>query len=293
MYSITTEQQQFLTYILADEAEGTRLKVVPERGGIITQWFVGGENLLYMDEERFADPAMSVRGGVPILFPICGNLPDDSYRLHDQTFHLKQHGFARTLPWQVDDAASTASAEGASLVLSLQSSDETRSHYPFEFKLVFTYQLQGRSLIIHQQVINQGDEPLPFSLGLHPYFAVADKSQLQFQIPATELIDQINRTSHPFQNQFDFAQDEIDVIFPDLSSQQATVVDPNAQTQLTFEADPYFSAMVFWTVKGKDYYCLEPWSAPRNSLNTGDRLTLLPPQSDLETTFSLHLNPLR
>ncbi|NEP44786.1 MAG: hypothetical protein F6K35_38455 [Okeania sp. SIO2H7] len=35
--------------------------------------------------------------------------------------------------------------------------------------------------------------------------------------------------------------------------------------------------MVFWTVKGKDYFCLEPWTYPINSLNMGDRLLDLEP----------------
>jgi len=27
-----------------------------------------------MDTERFKDPTLSVQGGIPLLFPICGNL---------------------------------------------------------------------------------------------------------------------------------------------------------------------------------------------------------------------------
>jgi galactose mutarotase-like enzyme len=34
---------------------------------------------------------------------------------------------------------------------------------------------------------------------------------------------------------------------------------------------------VVWTVQGKDYVCLEPWTAPANALNTGESLIFLEP----------------
>jgi galactose mutarotase-like enzyme len=56
---------------------GDRLRVVPERGGIVTEWLCNGREILYFDQTRYADPKQSIRGGVPVLFPICGNLPCD------------------------------------------------------------------------------------------------------------------------------------------------------------------------------------------------------------------------
>jgi len=32
--------------------------------------------------------------------------------------------------------------------------------------------------------------------------------------------------------------------------------------KLTLEYDDHYSTLVFWTVKGKDFYCLEPWAPP-------------------------------
>ncbi|MEL0171832.1 MAG: galactose mutarotase, partial [Synechococcus sp.] len=67
---------------------------------------VQGREIIYLDLERFLTPGQSVRGGAPILFPICGNLPGDSLPLPDgRTATLKQHGFARDLPWQLSALA--------------------------------------------------------------------------------------------------------------------------------------------------------------------------------------------
>ncbi|WP_088892922.1 aldose epimerase [Leptolyngbya ohadii] len=278
------KQRQFSTWILTAEDHPARLEVVPDRGGIITRWQVQGQDVLYLDETRFADPNLSVRGGIPILFPICGNLPNNTYSYQGKSYSLKQHGFARDLPWEVV-SGSNASPDSIQLVLS--SSEITRSQYPFDFELCFTYRLLPNRLRIEQQVTNRSAEPMPFSIGFHPYFPVADKTQLQFEIPADQYQDQPAQTVHSFTGQFDFDRDEIDVAFRPVSRNFARVTDLARNLELTLSYESLFSTLVFWTVKGKDYYCLEPWSAPRNALNTGDSLTQLPPGEEIRTAIEL------
>jgi galactose mutarotase-like enzyme len=287
VFAIAINQNQYKTYILSDQLAQTRLEVVPERGGIITAWSVRGQEMLYLDAARFADPTLSVRGGIPILFPICGNLPDNTYQFDEQPYSLKQHGFARDLPWDVTDRTTQ---EQVSITLSLQSNEQTRSLYPFEFQLNFTYRLQGNSLELDQEFVNLGDRPMPFSTGLHPYFGVTDKRKLQFDIPAAEFQSHKDYAYAAFSNQFDFEQDEIDVIFPQPSRHQASVTDLERGIKLDLDYSALYSKLVFWTLKGKPFYCLEPWSAPRNALNTGDGLTLLPPKQSLKTLVRLTAN---
>jgi galactose mutarotase-like enzyme len=266
----------------------SRLEVVPERGGIITSWQVQNQEILYLDQERFANPQLSVRGGIPILFPICGNLPDNTYTLNDKQYTLKQHGFARDLPWK--STQDQVTPEKASLTLILSSNEQTRAVYPFDFELAFTYQIQGNTLEIKQQYTNLSTEPMPFSTGFHPYFLTVDKNQLKFEIPSQEYQDQITKEIHSFNGDFDFKRDEIDVAFKQLSSQSATVTDHARKLKLTLEYDDTYSTLVFWTVKGKDYYCLEPWSGPRNAINTGEHLTVLEPQASHTATVRLTAN---
>lgn len=65
--------------------------------------------------------------------------------------------------------------------------------------------------------------------------------------------------------------------FKELGSQSASVNDNSRKLTLTLESDNIFSTLVFWTLKGKNFYCLEPWSATRNAINTGENLTILQP----------------
>lgn len=282
--AIAVHERQYKTYLLRDQVSTSQLEVVPERGGIITSWRIQDQEILYLDAERFANPSLSVRGGIPILFPICGNLPENKYTYNGHQYALKQHGFARDLPWEVSQ---TRNQEPVSMTLVLNSSDQTRAVYPFDFQLAFTYQLQGNTLEIHQRYTNHSDEPMPFSSGLHPYFWTPDKTKLKFEIPSSQYTDQRTRTTHHFNGAFDFSSDEIDVAFRQLTARSVTATDSSRKLHLSLNWDDTYSTFVFWTVKGKDYYCLEPWTAPRNALNTGEQLLHLEPGATREAIVQL------
>lgn len=273
MFRVNQESRQYETYILEDSDSQNRVEIVPERGGIVTQWQVQGRELLYLDHERFTHPELTVRGGIPILFPICGNLPGDTYTHNGQPYTLKQHGFARNLPWRVVEQTTDSRA---ALTVELTDNETTHAQYPFAFQVRFTYELAGHTLTIHAQVTNRSAEPLPFALGFHPYFFVpaTAKDQLKINLPGTTLWDHQTRTSQPFRG-FDFSQPEIDIAFRPLTGQVATVTQEHGT--LTLEYDPAFTTLVFWTVAGKDFYCLEPWTAPRYALTAGDDLIRLAP----------------
>ena len=248
---------QTSVYWLKDSDADSSIAMLPDRGGILAEWVYQGKNIFYLDWERYQDPKMSIRGGNPILFPICGNLPDNQYTENGISYNLGQHGFARNMVWTVTD---TGTDDDASITLGLGHTPETLVVYPFEFDLRYTYKLKANVLVIDTAFTNLSDRPMPFSAGFHPYFAASDKSKLKFEIPAkTAIVDQKTQTKQPFNNTFDFA------------------IDQAAKTKLTLQYDKEYSTLVFWTLKDKDFYCLEPWSAPRNAMNTGNHLLSLAP----------------
>jgi galactose mutarotase-like enzyme len=287
MFAIAVKQEQYRTYILSDQTSLARLEIVPERGGIVTRWAIQGQEILYLDQERFQYPTLSVRGGIPILFPICGNLPNNQYTHNQKSYTLPQHGFAREMPWQVIDQNTDS---GASLTLRLTSNSATKKVYPFDFEVDFIYQLQGDHLSITQRYTNLSSEKMPFSTGLHPYFWVKDKSQLSFDIPANILQDHKTLEIKPFNGTFDLRQPEIDAAFKQISRQSASFSDRQRNLTLNLEYSDLYGTLVFWTLQDKDYICLEPWTAPRNALNTGEGLIHLAPQQIIETVVTIRAN---
>lgn len=101
-------------------------------------------------------------GRAPVLFPVVGQLLDGKYSYNGREYELAKHGFARrsvfTFKEQRDD----------SMTFSLASSDATRKSYPFEFELLITYSVSGRTLTCTSTVINKTDGEMYFSVGAHP-----------------------------------------------------------------------------------------------------------------------------
>ena len=97
------------------------IKFCPNRGGVITNWVSDGKEILYFDEKRFMDKTKSIRGGNPILFPICGNLNTSSSVFGKDYLQLTRHGFARDLKWQY-----SFNENQKSLCLLLNESEKTK-----------------------------------------------------------------------------------------------------------------------------------------------------------------------
>ncbi|MGD1704570.1 aldose epimerase [Dapis sp. BLCC M229] len=285
MFAIALQQKKYKTYTLSDLAFNSSINVVPERGGIITSWCVKNQELLFLDAKRFENPELTVRGGIPILFPICGNLPNNKYKYNGNNYFLKQHGFARDLPWEV---IGNSNKDRASITLVLTTNRLTRTFYPFDFKLTFTYQLKGNSLEIFQTYTNLSNtQRMPFSTGLHPYFLAPNKHQLHFNIPSMQYVDRNTGTLHDNDCKLDPKLDEVDAIFEKLTGLATTVYDRSRGLKITLSYTSAYSTIVLWTVKNQDFYCLEPWTAPCNSLNTGYRIVDLEPGSSCEMLIRL------
>ena len=102
----------------------------------------------------------------PVLFPFVGRLKDDTYYYEKQSFHQSQHGFARDQEFELLVQSDTKAS------FLLESSAKTLAVYPFEFKLVITYELKADQVLVSYQVENPGQKDLLFALGAHPAFNI-------------------------------------------------------------------------------------------------------------------------
>ena len=100
----------------------------------------------------------------PVLFPIVGRLKGDQLRHRGLSYPMTQHGFAR------DRRFAWTEQGPRSCTLVLTDDAETRTHYPFAFRLAISYTLRLRQLGVSFTITNTGDEALPASLGGHPAF---------------------------------------------------------------------------------------------------------------------------
>ncbi|MFM7675524.1 MAG: galactose mutarotase [Synechococcus sp.] len=252
-----------------DPATGDVLRIVPERGGLVCGWLChgpwGGREILYFDAERFADSRLSVRGGIPVLFPLCGNLPDDTLALPQGRFPIAQHGFARDLPWALEALDGEPGVR-----LSLQDGEATRPHYPFAFRLTLELRLEPGALAITAVVRHTGapgTPVMPFAFGLHPYLAVPDLGQARLTGLPPHCLDQAAGGAAATAELLERLSGGVDLLAQPTAA--VTLHPGGGAPRVVLEAEPPFDLAVVWTDPPRPMVCLEPWTAARGALAPG------------------------
>ena len=257
---------------LFDDAAGSMATIAPLRGGICTQFFAAGREVMYLDRATLDDPEKRVRGGCPILFPSCGRLRDAKYALAGGEYAMEIHGFARKLPWRVVESRTRGAAE---LTIELSDNAVTRAEYPFAFAARFTYRLCGATLSIEQTIENRAAQRMPFSLGLHPYFRVDPARSRAILHARRYLAVSEGMREHDYDGVTEFSGDA-DLIATELSGLRATV-ETGLGHQILMAAEGAYRYYVIWSPEGTEFACVEPWTALPDALNTGRDLLWLAP----------------
>jgi galactose mutarotase-like enzyme len=283
-YEVLRTDDPIENHLLIDHEAQASVALAPGRGGMVTRFRVGETNVLYMDADTLHDPMKNVRGGIPILFPIAGALRDGQFQTGGQTYAMRQHGFARNLPWTIADQST---ADGARMTLELAPSALTRAQFPFEFKLSFTYSLSGGRLTIGQRFMNTGDVEMPIHPGLHPYFLVQDarKKEARVLTDATTAYDNRAGRQITLRAPIDLSASEVDLHLFDHWPRTVRLVRPGDR-DLDLALGVPDRILVVWTQRGKDFVCVEPWTAPADAINEG-KAVRVPPQGAHETSFSI------
>ncbi len=257
-----------------------RIRVVPERGGLVTEWRCNDREILYFDLKRFGQIKKSIRGGIPVLFPICGDLPDGLLKLPKGDFQIGQHGFARDLPWQIN-----LLEDQTGISLNLSDNEITQAVYPYSFMIEMQCCLKESRLEIRTKIQNLSEVDMPFSFGLHPYFNVSNLQKTHIEGLSAACYNHLEMSESQTCNQLEHLSAGID--FLTTASGPVTLVDLAKGDRLQLHQQEPMNLTVVWTDPPRQMVCLEPWTSPRNSLNSGERLLLLQPggSHDLSCSF--------
>ena len=112
-----------------------------------------------------ADPSHWKRHA-PVLFPNVGRYYEDHCLINGKTYTSGQHGFARDMEFICVEETEN------SVTHLLESTDETKKAWPYEFQLYITHTLEGRDLTVAWKVVNKDQEIMYFTVGAHPAFNV-------------------------------------------------------------------------------------------------------------------------
>ena len=198
----------------------------------------------------------------PVLFPIVGQVNNDTLRVDGREYHMGRHGFARDREF----TPGSVTADHASFVLA--DDDATRAVYPFAFRLTLEYRVTGAALRVRYLVENPGPGPLPFSLGAHPAFNWPLPKQAQQLVfdraepaPVRRLADGLlapEGIPTPIQGRTLPLSDELFVADALILDQVASRGVAFGKLRLTWCEE--MRQLGIWSKPGADFLCIEPWA---------------------------------
>lgn len=257
---------------------GNFIEFCPDRGGLITRWISDNKSILYFDQNRFLDKTKSNRGGIPILFPICGSL-DSSFSLFGKNCsQIMQHGFARDLHWKYQ-----LDAEKDYLSLILNNNEITTKYYPFSFELKIDVILKINSLNFIINIQNRSNSPMPSNFGLHPYFKISDFKNIKFSDYPLVCQNQKENSLEHTNDILNNISKGIDILM--YSNGRSSFKDYGLKREITLINPKPIDISVIWSDPPRKMICMEPWTSPRNSLEDDYRILIIPPNSS-QTFFT-------
>jgi galactose mutarotase-like enzyme len=204
------------------------------------------------------------RSGVPVLFPFADDMPGDELNISGGL--LPRHGFARNLPWELEQVSESECL----LTLSSENCQEDALvlAYPWDFTFVMQVSLSPDGELSYVMgVQNEDDEPMPIAPGLHPYFPVkhSDKSLIKVESKQGEfnLADKINLESVMDGGLYTDFEEEATITFNTDEEGEKSLVISNPDSE--------FEKLVIWTqpspMEDCDFICFEPFARERNGIN--------------------------
>lgn len=206
----------------------------------------------------------------PVLFPIVGKLKNNQFIFEERTYTLPQHGFARDMNFNLKEKTETLCR------FELQSNDETKKNFPFDFVFIITYILQQNKIKVEYKVKNPSHKILFFSVGAHPAFNVPLQANESFEdyylefenadFEITTLNDGLRTSS---KNKLELKDkklflstnlfDNDALVFENSQINSVALCSSKSAHKIVLESKnfPYYGV---WSKKNcREFICLEPW----------------------------------
>lgn len=241
---------------------------------------LGGEikSIKYLGEDRLHDSNPTYwNRSAPLLFP---NIGVTDAHFNGIYYPLPKHGIIRT-----SELTLLTKTEN-SITFGLESSNETKKVYPFEFKLEVGYELINNEIKGTFKVTNPDYLPLPFNFGLHPAFKVNTEEFSNYIIDFHQVNDykipvlivdsgfmDFTKTRKEYKNlkelQLNYSDyDDDALVFSNLNTNQVTLRNTLTNKGVTVKFNG-FTKLGIWTPAKKNapFICIEPWIGCSDDVN--------------------------
>ena len=293
---------------LTDAKHQTSVSIVPAVGNIAFSMKVKGHEILrwpYASVDEFkGKPAMQ---GIPFMGPWANRLDEQAFYANGRRYPFDMelgnvrgtipiHGFLTTTDkWQVMDVAADSASARATSRLEFYREPAWMKQFPFAHTIQMTYILRDGVLEVATRIENLSAEPMPVSIGYHPYFQLTDSPRDDWtvslgaraqwllasnKVPTGET--QPIEAAIPNPKAALLKDLDLDHVFGDLvrdSSGRAVMTVTGKSQSLDVIVGPNYRAVVAYAPKpaqpqpgappppNRNFICFEPMAAITNAMN--------------------------
>jgi aldose 1-epimerase len=175
---------------LEDAGRQTVVSIVPSNGNAAFEMKVKGQDVLRRPYASAADfPKARGFGGIPFLGPWANRLDEPAFYANGKKYvfnlglgNVRVGAGNQTTPdfltnasqWEVTEVQADAHAAWVTSRLEFYRQPDWMAQFPFAHTIEMTYRLQDGILEVHTVLNNLSAEPMPVSIGFHPFYQVND-----------------------------------------------------------------------------------------------------------------------
>jgi aldose 1-epimerase len=301
--------------ILADAARKTEVTILPSIGNMAYELKVNGKNVLYVPEANLAKfKARPSMNGIPFLAPWANRLDQQAFYANGKKYtfnmglgnvrgNIPMHGFLGTSPaWKVAAVKADAKSAWVTSRLEFWKYPDMMAQFPFAHTIEMTYRLQEGVLQIETVLRNESTEPMPVSIGFHPYFRLAEspRDKWKIHVPVRDhwVVDR-NKIPTGEIKPADLPDPLLleGRTFDDYFSNLIRGADGRAEFWVQGEKEklsvlfgPKYTVCVLYVPAGREFLCFEPMAAMTNAMNmaqagTYKELQSIPPGGEWRESF--------
>ncbi len=267
--------------------------LAPETGGAVARLTHRGRDVLRAAPDGAREPL--AMASFPLV-PFANRIANGRFRFAGHDVRLPRnfgdhphvlHGHGWQAPWRV------VSRDESQAVLAFAHAADA---WPWPYAAEQRFALSADGLRVELLLTSRGAEPMPFSLGFHPYFPKFSQTRLQADVRGVWLSDDaciptvLAAPAHFLDLARGTALAEAPFVDHCHTGWAGTAVIAQPEFTLRLSASPELDFLHVFVPSGADYFCAEPVSAMPDAFNRAPAaetgLRVLPPGA----TFAVWMN---
>jgi aldose 1-epimerase len=276
---------------LFDSSHRAEVAVAIGLGNIAYEFKVNGKNALYFPFQSLAEfKAKPTLCGVPFLAPWANRLDQPAFFANGKKYtlnpdlgnlrldgnHLPIHGLLSfSTLWEVVETKADATSAYVTSRLEFWKHPELMAQFPFAHSIEMTYRLANGELEVTTVLHNLSNEPMPVSIGFHPYFQLHDAPRDSWKVHlaakdhvllSKQLIPTGETKPMEYPDPMPLAGAQLDDVFSGLPANAEFWVQ-GKQEKIAVHYGQKYTVAVVYAPPGRDFICFEPMAALTNGMN--------------------------